>query len=163
MSQREKIFEMLRGFETVMLVTVGPDGRIESRPMQVVDIDQRTGNVWFFTGRDTRKVHEITDNAHVAVVCQDDRTAYLTISGIAMIVHEPARVRELWREPFRTWFPDGPDDPQLRLLVVEPRMAEYWDNRGANKLEYMFEAARAYVSGDRPRVDEGDQHGRIPL
>ena len=51
MSQRDKIFEMLREFETVMLVTLGPDGRIESRPMQVVDIDERTGNVWFFTAR----------------------------------------------------------------------------------------------------------------
>ncbi len=162
-NQREKIFEMLREFESVMLVTVGAEGRIEGRPMQVVDIDERTGNLWFFTGLDTRKVHEIGDNAHVAVVCQDDRRAYLTISGIAMIVHEPARVRELWREPFRTWFPEGPEDPRLRLLVVEPRAAEYWDNRGVNKLEYLFEAARAYASGDRPWVDEGDQHGRIPL
>lgn len=163
MTQRDKIFEMLREFETVMLVTVAPDGRIESRPMQVVDIDERTGNIWFFTGRETRKVHEITDNAQVAIVCQDERRAYLTISGFGLIVHEPSRVRDLWREPFRTWFPDGPDDPHLRLLVVEPRVAEYWDNRGTNKLEYMFEAARAYVSGDRPRVDEGDQHGRVPL
>ena len=80
-----------------------------------------------------------------------------------MIVHEPSRVRQLWREPFRTWFPGGPDDPDLRLLVVEPRLAEYWDNRGANGLEYMFEAAKAYVSGIRPEVDEGDQHGRVPL
>ncbi len=163
MNQREKIFGMLREFESVMLVTVDGEGRIEGRPMQVVDIDERTGNVWFFTGRDSRKVHEITDNAQVAVVCQDDRRSYLSLSGIGMIVHEPARVRELWREPFRTWFPDGPDDPHLRLLVVEPRAAEYWDNRGVNKLEYLFEAARAYASGERPRVDEGDQHGRVPL
>jgi general stress protein 26 len=162
-NQRDRIFELLREFETVMLVTVGREGRIESRPMQVVDIDERTGNVWFFTGGESRKVHEITDNAHVAVVCQDDGRAYLALSGLGMIVHEPPRVRELWREPFRTWFPEGPDDPHLRLLVVEPRMAEYWDTRGTNKLEYMFEAARAYVSGERPRVEEGDQHGRIPL
>lgn len=165
MSQREKIFEMLREFDTVMLVTVARDGRIESRPMQVVDIDDRTGNIWFFTARDTRKVQEISDaeNAAVAVVCQNDRTAYLTISGTGLIVHEPSRVHELWREPFRTWFPDGPDDPRIRLLVVEPRSAEYWDNRGTNKLEYMFEAARAYVSGEQPRVEEGDQHGKVPL
>jgi general stress protein 26 len=160
-SQRDKIFEMLRGFDTVMLVTAGSDGRIEGRPMQVVDIDERTGNVWFFTGRDSRKVHEIDDNAQVAVVCQQERSAYLSLSGIGMIVHEPSRVRQLWREPFRTWFPAGPEDPDLRLLVVEPRLAEYWDNRGTNRLEYMFEAAKAYVSGTRP--DEGDQHGRIPL
>jgi general stress protein 26 len=162
-SQREKIFEMLRGFETVMLVTAAPDGRIDARPMQIVDIDDRTGNIWFFTGLASRKVHEIGDNAHVAIVCQQERSAYLSISGGAMIVHEPSRVRQLWREPLRVWFPGGPEDPDLRLLVVEPRVAEYWDNRGSNGLEYMFEAAKAYVSGTRAVVDEGDQHGRVPL
>ena len=163
MSQRDKIFEMLRGFDTVMLVTADPEGRIGGRPMQVVEIDDRTGNVWFFTGRDSRKVHEITDNAQVAIVGQRERSAYLSLSGVGMIVHEPSRVRQLWQEPFRTWFPGGPDDPDLRLLVVEPRLAEYWDNRGTNRLEYIFEAARAYVSGTRPASDEGDQHGRVPL
>ena len=163
MSQREKIFEMLRGFETVMLVTAAPDGRIEGRPMQIVDIDDRTGNIWFFTGRQSRKVHEIGDNAHVAIVCQQEHSAYLSLSGTGIIVHEPSRVPQLWRESLRTWFPGGPEDPDLRLLVVEPRLAEYWDNRGANKLEYMFEMAKAYVSGTRPDVDEGDQHGRVPL
>lgn len=163
MGQREKIFEMLRGFETVMLATANPEGRIESRPMQVVDIDERTGTIWFFTGRESRKVHEILDNAQVAVVCQDKRSTYLCLSGTGMIVHEPSRVRHLWKEPFRAWFPGGPDDPNLRLLVVEPLLAEYWDNRGANKLEYMFDAARAYVSGDRPQVAEGEQHARFNL
>jgi general stress protein 26 len=162
-SHRDKIFDMLRGFDTVMLVTTAPDGRIEGRPMQIVDIDDRTGNIWFFTGLGSRKVHEIGDNAHVAIVCQQERSAYLSLSGTGMIVFEPSRVHQLWREPFRTWFPDGPDDPDLRLLVVEPRLAEYWDNRGTNKLEFMFEAAKAYVSGTRPDVDEGDQHGRVPL
>ena len=163
MSQRDKIYEMLRGFDTVMLATATPEGRIEGRPMQIVDIDERTGNIWFLTGRETRKVHEISDNAQVALVCQDARSAWLSLSGIGMIVHEPSRVRELWREPFRVWFPDGPDDPELRLLVVEPQSAEYWDNRGSNKLEYLFEAAKAYVSGSTPKVSDGDQHGRLPL
>lgn len=163
MNQRDRIFEILRGFQTVMLATAAPDGRIESRPMQVVDIDERTGNIWFFTGRDSRKADEINDNAQVAVICQDDRSSYLNLSGIGMIVHEPSRVRALWREPFRTWFPGGPDDPTLRLLVVEPQVAEYWDNRGTNRLDYVFEAVRAYASGERPRVDEGNQHGRINL
>jgi general stress protein 26 len=162
-SQREKIFDMLRGFETVMLVTATPEGRMEGRPMQIVDIDAHTGNISFFTGLTSRKVDEITKNPEVAIVGQDQRSAFLSLAGSGLVVHEPSRVRALWSEPFRVWFPGGPEDPDLRLLVVEPRLAEYWDNRGTNKLEYMFEAARAYVSGERPRVDEGDQHGRLPL
>jgi hypothetical protein len=41
--------------------------------------------------------------------------------------------------------------------------AEYWDNRGMNKLEYLFEAARAYVKGEKPHVAEVDQHAKAIL
>jgi hypothetical protein len=41
--------------------------------------------------------------------------------------------------------------------------AEYWDNRGINKLQYMFESARAYVKGETPDVTDIDQHGKTKL
>ena len=32
-----------------------------------------------------------------------------------------------------------------------------------NKLEYMFQSARAYVKGETPDVSDIDQHGRTKL
>ena len=30
-------------------------------------------------------------------------------------------------------------------------------------MRYAFEAAKAYVTGTRPEIKEGDQHGRVAL
>ena len=70
-----------------------------------------------------------------------------------------AKVAELWKEPFRVWFPGGREDPDIALIAVEPERAEYWDNSGFHKLQYLWEAAGAYVTGDTPKVEEGEQHG----
>jgi hypothetical protein len=46
---------------------------------------------------------------------------------------------------------------------VKPIDAEYWDNRGTNKLEYMFEAAKAYFSGEKPDIGDADKHAKTNL
>ena len=161
MDERQRALDMLREFDTAMLITHGPDGGLGARPMQVAGVDA-DGRVWFLTGRHTRKMEDLDRDARVTVVCQDGRQ-YLTLSGDGAAVADAGKVRQLWKEPYRTWFTGGPDDPDLVLLSVRPREIEYWDNAGLQGVKYVAEAARAYVAGERPRVDEGDQHGRASL
>ncbi len=99
----------------------------------------------------------------VLVVCQKDHSRYLSLSGSAELVSSPAKVRELWKESYRSWFPRGAEDPELVLIAVRPEEAEYWDNRGLNGVRYAFESIKAYATGSRPQVQEGEQHGRVPL
>jgi hypothetical protein len=61
------------------------------------------------------------------------------------------------QEPIRLFLPEGPDDPNIALIAFDPSEAKYWDNRGRNKLQYMFESARAYVKGENPDVSDIDQ------
>jgi general stress protein 26 len=85
------------------------------------------------------------------------------LRGRAKLTQGAARIRELWKEPYKVWFPEGPDDPNIALVAFDPAEAEYWDNRGMNKLQYMFESARAYVKGETPDVTDIDQHGKTKL
>jgi general stress protein 26 len=78
-------------------------------------------------------------------------------------VQDHALIKELWKEPYKVWFPRGSEDPEITLISVNPVGAEYWDNRGMNKLEYLFEAAKAYVKGKQPDVREVDQHAKASL
>ena len=94
---------------------------------------------------------------------RNDTSAYLSLRGKARVIEDVTRIREYWKEPFRVWFPGGPSDPQLALVGVKPIDAEFWDNRGTNKLEYMFEAAKAYFSGEKPDTGDADKHGRANL
>jgi general stress protein 26 len=159
---REKVYDILKSFSTAMFVTVGPGGRPEARPMQVARVED-SGEIWFFTGRDGTVATEIEEEAVVLLSFQKDNSAYLSIRGKARNVVDRTRISEFWKESYRVWFPGGPGDPNIELVAVDPIDAEYWDNRGSNKLEYLFEAARAYVKGETPDVGDPDHHAKTSL
>lgn len=158
---REKVLDLLTSAQVAMLVTYD-GGRLAARPMQIARVDP-DARIWFLTGLDTHKTDEVQAVSQVLVTTQDARTASLAVWGEASLVRDRGAIRSLWSEPYRTWFPGGVDDPQIVALSVAPVEAEFWDNRGTNKLKYVFQAASAYVQGHRPHVDEGDQHGRTPM
>jgi general stress protein 26 len=159
-SERQKVYEMLESFESAMLVTHNPDGVLDARPMRVADIEP-AGSLWFMTSRSSRKVSEIDKDSRVLLVYQDASGQYLSIAGTARIVDDGPRTRRLWKEPYKVWFPKGPDDPDLVLLSVEPEVAEFWDVAGLNRLRYLFDAAKAYVTGDRAAIEDSDKHARL--
>jgi len=121
------------------------------------------GPVWFFTGQSGRIVQEIQQEPNVLLIFQNENSAYLSLRGKARVVKDKARVLEVWKEVYKVWFPGGVDDPELALLAVDPINAEYWDNRGMNKLEYLFESAKACIKGHQPDVSNVDQHARVKL
>jgi hypothetical protein len=45
------------------------------------------------------------------------------------------------------WFPDGPDDPNIRLLKVDVSSTEYWDSSG--RLATLISFAKAKIAGER--------------
>ena len=147
-----KFREIMKEFDTAMLVTATQDGELRSRPMAVADVDE-DGSLWFMTQEDSPKVDEIAHDSHVNVAMQS-RMKYVSVSGKATPVKDSSKVDELWKESWKTWFPEGKDDPRLTLVKVKPDTGEYWDNSGANGIKYLLEAGKAYLSGTRPDVDD---------
>jgi general stress protein 26 len=162
-AKTERLYDLMKGFSTAMLVTHGASGSedLHARPMVIADV---TGDLelWFVTGEDSLKVHEIVEDMRAHVVCQRDHSAYLSLAGTATVLRDRNRVRDLWSESFRVWFPEGKDDPDLVLIRFRPERAEYWDNTGFNKIAYMWDAARAYVTGKPPKVRD-EAHGVVTL
>lgn len=113
-----------------MFSTVGDDGAILSRPManQDIDEDSFTGRVWFFTKKDTAKVHSIERDAHVNLAYSDSKNQrYVSIAGKAFINLDKEMMKELWTPILRAWFPEGLEDPELCLIGVDIESAEVWD------------------------------------
>jgi general stress protein 26 len=161
--QRAKVFDIVKGFSTAMFVTFGRGGRPGARPMHVARVEENTGAIWFLTDRSGTLVDDLQNGATALLTFQNDSSAYLSMRGWARIEDNSAHVKEVWKEPYKVWFPRGPEDTDIALVVVDALDAEYWDNRGMNKLEYLFEAAKAYVKGKKPEVVEGEQHARAIL
>ncbi len=157
-----KIYDLLQKFHTAMLVTHVENGDVRARPMAIADTEQ-SGAIWFITDRESAKVHEIEQDTRVLVVAQRDRDVYLSIVGAASLVDDRHQVDRIWNDTFTLWFPNGKDDPEITLIRVESLEAEYWDNSGTKKIQYLIQAASAYFSGKRPAIKEGEQHGTVEL
>ena len=160
-NQNEKFCELLAEFDTAMLVSESEE-HFAGRPMAIAKIEDN-GDLWFMSSTNTEKVDEISSHSRVLVTCQRDHGCYLSLSGMASVNHDRKMIEELWKEGFRVWFPGGKDDPSLALIHVHAKHGEYWDNRGSNKLHYLFQAAGAYLTGTKPNIVEGEQHGQVKL
>lgn len=157
----QHLHDILKGFPVVMLISFR-NGKPFGRPMAVANLSD-TCELWFFTDWGTEKIEEIENNPNVYVTAQQDKDCYLGLFGTARIESDRDKIAELWREAFRVWFPKGKEDPDLVLIHVIPKEAEYWDNRGFSKLRYAFESAKAYLTGEQPEVREGEEHDEIEL
>ena len=56
----------------------------------------------------------------------------------------------LWSPAAQAWFPGGHTDPEVALLAVRIRHAEYWDVDDS-KMVQLFKMAKAAVTGEPPR------------
>jgi general stress protein 26 len=160
--EKGKVHDLLKSFSTAMFVTLGGEGRLEARPMHIAQVED-ADEICFLTGQGGTLAGELHTEPVVLLTFQKDNSVYLSLHGRARADHDAARIKELWKEPYKVWFPLGPDDPDITLVCVEPIDAEYWDNRGANKLEYLFKAAKAYVKKETPQISDGDLHAKINL
>jgi general stress protein 26 len=160
---RSNVYEILKDFSTAMVVTVTSQGGLKSRPFHLASVEEIGGEVWFLTGRDAHLVQEVEENPEVLLVFQNENSAYLSIRGEAHVVQDRAKVRELWKKPYQVWFPGGAEDPEIVLIGVNLTGAEYWDQRGLNRLEYLFQATKAYVKGEKPHLAGEEQHAKTSL
>jgi general stress protein 26 len=151
--------ELLRAIHTATVVTHLPGGELRGRPMSVAHVED-DGALWFFTSAQSGKTDELANDRR-ALVSLAEGDKYVVLTGEMELVHDPAKARALWKEPFRVWF-SGPDDPNLTLLRFQPGSGEYWNNAGAQGLKQAFRAAKAYVKGEQLKdIDDPGLHGKL--
>jgi general stress protein 26 len=158
--QEHRLTELLNDISNAMLVTRTTDGEIRARPMNIASV-ATDGTVWFATDCLSFKLVEIETDPRVCLTIQEGGK-YISLTGRAVVNTSPGKVAELWSEPMRVWFPDGPDDPNITLVEVRVEEVEFWDNSGTNSIKYLVKAGLAYLSGDRPTNDE-TEHGKFAV
>jgi general stress protein 26 len=119
------------------------------------------GDVVFCTALDSGKIADLQIDPRVTVVFQG-KTKYASLSGVATVDRDRARIHALWKEDWKIWFPAGKDDPNLCLVDVDVTSGEYWDNSGTRGIRYIVNAAKAYIRGDTPE-ERKDQNAKVSL
>lgn len=152
-TDQEKIWEFIKGSHSALLITVKSDGALDSRPMGCLQTDFN-GVLWFLTFRHSLKLVEIRDNPNVLVsYAKPSEFEYVSISGKARIIEDTQKLRELWTEGLRVWFPEGPKDPEIAILAVDVEKATYWTD-AASIATYAWAYVRARLTGKSPTADE---------
>ena len=151
-----KLRKFIKGTRIAMFTTVASDGKLRSRPMATLK-GGFDGDLWFITRSGAPKAEEIKDNQHVNVAyLEDDR--YVSISGTAALVRDPAKVQELWSRRLRDWFPNGKKDPDLALIRVRIDRAEVWDAKTATMAH--LEGLGAVLA--KQRSSRAEDRGPVP-
>jgi general stress protein 26 len=150
-----KLLELIRDIRICMMTTQESDGSLHSRPMYSMEADEH-GHLWFFTRLQSPKVVEISKDRQVSLAYADpDEQHYVSISGVAEVVRDKARIAEKWSEGVRAWFPDGKDDPSIALIRVKPVRGEFWDSPSST-LVHVYGYVKARLTGETP-TELGEQ------
>ena len=149
---RAKVHALMKDATFAMFGTYDAQGNAHARPMvaSAHDDDAEGGALWFFTRHDSRKIAELQADGRVTLSYADPKAQnYVSAIGRAQIVRDRAKVQDLWSEPLRTWFPDGPSDESIALIRVELDRAEYWDSP-SSAVVYAYGYAKARLTGEPP-------------
>jgi general stress protein 26 len=156
---RARLRAILDDAGTVMLVSRKGD-ELHARPMAVARVGD-DDKLYFVTSKQTGKVDELEADPRVDVFFQSKRQ-FAALAGRATLSTERKLVDELWKDAWKVWLPDGKDDPNLVIVVVDPERGEYWDQAGTRGLSFLYRAAKALVTHTTPEPDP-DSHAKVKL
>lgn len=154
----DKLRDMILDIRIAMVTTEGRDGAMHSRPMHLQDATP-DGDLWFATSRSSTLVEEIHENARMLVTfAEPGSNRYAVVRGEGRVLRDEAKIRELWNPSLKTWFPDGPGDPDLTLIHVKGEEGDYWDApSGPVKLVKFM---TGFLTGSRP---DGGERVKVDL
>lgn len=157
-----KLWELIKDMRFGMLTTRHENGHLHSRPMTTQNRrDDEADALFFFMSRSSEPFADLQREHQVNVAYANPSSdTYVSVSGLAEAVEDPALRRALWNTATQAWFPNGPDDADVALVRVRITHAEYWDVH-ESKLVQLYKMARAAATGQPPK-DMGD-YGEVRM
>jgi general stress protein 26 len=164
----QRLAKLVEDIDIAMFTTVGPGGYLVSRPLSTQAASFDGEKLWFMVDATSPKVEEIRRDGRVNLAyASRDRNTYVSLAGDARLTRDDALLDRFWNDALKAYFPRGRADPDLALIEVSPRTAEYWDGPGSFLGKALtFVVARVTgnddVLGENRIVDLGDGRARKP-
>ncbi|WP_417729675.1 pyridoxamine 5'-phosphate oxidase family protein [Roseovarius sp.] len=146
----DRVWELAEKIDFCMFVTWDGE-RQQARPLSS-RVHRDENAIYFLVSAEGHKNSQI-DRFPVVNLAYADTGAmdYVSISGTASLSNDRTRIAELWSAFDKAWW-DDENDPDIRLITVNPERAELWDSPG--KLVAFTAMLTASVTGAKP--DFGD-------
>lgn len=147
-----RVWDILEN-NSIGMLTTQFSGGLRARPLDARP-DREAGAIFFVTDVRGHKDDEIAARPDVCfVVTVPKDNVYLSITGRATVTRDTRKAAEIWKKTDDVWWKGGPDDPNARVLKIEPVKAELWDGPSSS-LVAAFEFAKARMTGEKPLLGE---------
>ena len=159
-SELDQLYEMIDEIEVAMMTTRREDGHLASRPM-ATQKRSAGADLWFVAAEETAKLANLEADPHVNLAYYKDRTReWVSVSGLATLSRDRAKIRELYAPDWKIWFGEEgdsrhgtADDPRLVLIGVEIHVASFLEVSTPAPV-VLFQLAKAVLTGDRAEIGE---------
>ena len=119
MSKQQEAQRLLVPEKAVFLVTIGEDGRPDTRAMAVVETEGLK-TIWMMTGKSSDKYRQLLKNPNCMLYAteMEDDANYLELRlwGRMELLDDAASRARAWRDQYLHYFPAGQGDPGLVVL-----------------------------------------------
>ena len=146
----ETVRSIMESTRIASLTYLDAEGRLVATPMGTQKL-AHPGTTYWITERDSDKVAHLRSDPRVNVFYAGG-DGYVSLTGTAAVVDDPARLEELWGFFTDSFMEGGPEDPNSVLIEVTADTAQWWDTPGS--LATMVALVKAKVTGDE--TDLGD-------
>lgn len=151
-NDHQKLWELIKDTRFGMFVHRHHDGMLHSHPLTTQNKQLDEGAMlYFFVPKDGEIARNLSADDVVNVAyANTDKDSYVSVSGHAALLEDPAKKEELFTSMAKAWFPAGVTDPNLGLLTVRIGHAEFWDVDDS-KMVQVFKMMKAAVTGETPK------------
>ena len=157
-TELDKFYEMVDEIEVAMMTTRRQDGHLESRAM-ATQKRAAGADLWFVSREGTAKLRDLASDPHVNLAYYKDRTReWISVSGLAEITRDRAKIHELYAPDWKIWFSeDGDprhgtaDDPRIVLIGVEIHAAVFLEVDKPQPV-VLYEMVKGWLTGSEPEL-----------
>jgi general stress protein 26 len=156
----EKFYDLIDQIDIAMMTTRRTDGHLESRAM--ANQKRAAGaDLWFVSRDGTAKIRDLLADPHVNLSYYKDRTReWISVSGIAKLSRDRAKIGELYQPDWKMWFAEGgdprhgtADDPRMILVGVDIHAAVFLELDKPQPV-ILYEMVKGWVTGTDPDIGE---------
>ena len=146
----DRIWQLAKRIGICMFVTWDGE-RQRVRPLAAT-VERDEHAIYFLTDVHSHKDEQVEKFPIVALAFADmPHSKYVSITGKATVSNDRAQIRKLWSPFAQAWW-DSAEDPDIRVIKVEPQDAELWDSPG--RIVSTISMLAAAVTRRSPRIGE---------
>jgi general stress protein 26 len=136
--------DLADGARFAMITSAAPNG-LDARPLTLQRVED--DRIWFLVGQDAEWVGATAGHPVNVAITTDDR--WISVSGAASVVTDPAVLEELGDSVSDAWFAGDHEPAALRVDVDH---GDWWESASGPRVA--IEIVKAKVTGSTPNTGD---------